>query len=157
MTHRVFKTVQLGLVIVAAAALVACPDAAHGDLGRPTPAWSPPTWLHGTWKTASSDLGSGTLKASRHNVEVDLQISGITHSYDFAKLDEDGVVSIDYQAGVDAHSGQRYYLIAADAADGTSFGFTFYRVSADEVEGYMKTWLYNVEQTSAGPFYLTKQ
>ena len=153
MTHHVTKTVQLGLVIVAAALLAACSEATSAQA---EPAWSPPAWLHGTWKTAASDLGSGTLKASRYNVEIDIQISGATSSYDFAQLDEDGVASIEYEVGVDADSGLRFYFIAIDAADGSATGFTFYRLSADEIEGYLFVWPAGGVRTDSDAFYLTK-
>ena len=153
MKHRIFRTAQLGLVIAAAAVLSACPEAAPP---KPVPAWAPPNWMHGTWKTAASDLGSGTLRASRFNVQVNIQTGGITQSYDFAQLQESGTVSIDYEVGVD-NRGRRYYLIAADAADGSSFGFIFERVSENELDGYIGTWYNNYLQDLVGPFYLTKQ
>jgi len=156
LSHHLNKAAQVAVIVVAAVVMAACSSAAPGESAALAPAWSPPGWLHGTWRTAASALGSGTLTASRHNVEIDIQVSGVSSSYDFAQVEEDGVAMIEYEVGVE-DDGTRFYFIAFNAADGSATGFTLYRLSADELEGYVFTWPAGGVRTDHGPFYLSRR
>ena len=156
MNHRVFiRTVQVGLVIVTAALLAACSSAAPGDTGRPTPAWSPPTWLHGTWRSAS-ELASATAKVSAYNVEIDLRASGLTTNIDIAELQEDGVATITHDAGV-SRLGERYYGLVVRYADRSSLAVIAFETSPTTIDAYMTVTDVNGSQTETGAIPMTKQ
>ena len=148
------RTFLVGLVVVLV--LGACQEGPGSEPPRPVPSWSPPNWIHGTWKV-SGEGGSATLKASRYNVEIDIQASGLTYSLDVAQVAEDGVATVHHDAGVDPASGRRFYFVRIDAADGSATGYTFYRESANEVAGTLSVWTARGVRTDAGPFVLTKQ
>ena len=149
-------TAQIGQVIAIAAVLAACSGAGAGDSSKPVPAWSPPNWMHGTWK-ATGDAGTATMKASRHNVEIDVSVSGISYSVDMAQLAEDGFVEIDYEVGADSDSGLRFYFVLIVAADGAATGYTFYRLSDTQIEAYQFTKPAGGVRTDSPATILTKQ
>lgn len=152
MTHRAFRTAQFGLVIVTAALLAACSQAGPGDSGRPTPAWSPPTWIHGTWK-ASSELGTLTVTASRYNIVIDVRGSGLTQAWDMAELADAGLVAITHDAGI--RRGVRWYLLRVED-DTSGAGFNFDRLSETRIEFVLVT-VTNAGRTEYPPIVMTKQ
>ena len=131
----------------------ACQQGPGSEPPRAVPAWSPPTWLHGTW-TASGDGWSATLKASRYNVVFDTRASGVTYSIDVAQVAEDGFATVHHDAGV---LGLRFYFVRIDEAGGSSTGYTFWRLSATEIEGFVSVWDSRGVRTDTGPYPLTKQ
>ena len=151
------RAALLGLIIATAAVLVACSSAGPGDSGRPVPAWSPPTWLHGTWKTADSELASATLKASRYNVEIDIRVSGLTSTVDVAEIAEDGIATITHEAGVSSSLGVRYYYLKVIYGNGASQDFLMAEETSTTIIGSMTTIDVNGSRTDSGAIFLTKQ
>jgi len=147
MIHRVPKIVQLGLIIVTITILGAC-SSGPGSSNKPVPAWSPPNWMHGTWKF-SGEGGSATLVASRHNVKLDFKVSGVSYTIDAAQLAEDGAASITHEAGIER--GYRFYSLFIES-DGEVIVLTGYRDSSTTISGYITT-----STGTAGPIPFVKQ
>jgi len=108
MTHRVLRTAQLGLGIAAGALLAACSAAGAGDSARAVPAWSPPTWMHGTW-VASGPGGQSTIKASRYTLVVSASIGASSVTIDLADIAERGLATIHHDAGTWHVTGDLYF------------------------------------------------
>jgi len=156
MTHRVFRTVRLGLVVIAAAVLAACPEAGPGESGQPKPSWSPPSWLHGTWRSVGNELASATVKVSAYNVEIDLRASGATTTFNVAELEDDGIATITHDAGV-SQRGERFYGVVVRYADGSSLAMMAFRTSSTTMDAYMTITDVNGNQTETGAIPMRKQ
>ena len=149
MTRHLQLTALVGLVLASTLLVAACEE---GPGARPTPAWSPPSWIHGTW-TFSNELSSAKWVASRYNVVIDIRASGISIRYDLADLAEDGVVTITHDIGM--ARGQRYYEVTISAPPSANT-FLCFQQSQTVMACYV-TVVNQGQSLTEGPFTLTKQ
>jgi hypothetical protein len=145
------RTVLVGLVVTSILLVTACQEG-PGAQPRPVPTWSPPKWIHGTW-TASSELASAKLVASRYNVVIDIRASGVTLGWDLAELTEDGVATITHDVGVTG--GQRHYGVTVSTPPSANI-FLCFEESSTVIACYWSV-INRGQRERTGPFYLTKQ
>ena len=155
MTTRILRTVQHGLVIAVAAALAACSAAGAGDLARAVPAWSPPTWMHGTWK-ASGPGGQSTIEASRYTLIVKASIGASSFTIDLADGAERGLYTIRHDAGTWHVTGDLYYELVLTGGSAAPVYLWFTRMGSNQL-GLWQTDPIDPSLVIGDPVIFTKQ
>lgn len=112
---------------VAAMLLVAACGKGPGEPPEPLPAWSPPSWMHGSWSGAGTGTVMGmdvpvtaTVVVSAYNLVASFEAGGEAHGLDLADLTEKGL-SIQRIPGVP--DGQYTIEIAPNVAGGAVNSF----------------------------------
>ena len=156
MPYRALRTAFAGLVV--ALIFAACEEGPGSspepqEPPRPVPAWSPPTWIHGTWSVSAS-TGSVKYTADPYNVVIDIVASGARVQFDLAQLSVDGVATITHEAGV-SRAGEQYYAVIIRIPDSTN-AFTCFKVDSTTMDLY---WALTDQsgQREIEPVRLTKE
>ena len=109
------STIRNRVVLVVAAVIVVLVQACESDSGRSRPEWSPPRWMHGTWKGSEGPV-SATLEASvRELVFIALE-TGVLLRLDVAQLSQEGVASIQRDHG--SLYGNRWFAVVITSYNG---------------------------------------
>lgn len=111
---------ELALIVTAVLLVAAC-GSGPGEPPKPTPTWSPPDWMHGTWSAASPAPDTpitGTVEVSAYNLVAKLQAGGSPLELD-VKMAEQGGASIQSVPGTNQGKPEFVIRVVVDAGAAT--------------------------------------
>ena len=152
LTHRMITSLQLAAVCIAMILTSACAEGP--GTSRVVPAWSPPSWMWGTWEGRTT-VGEIRVEASRYNLVYTGGSGGARLVLDIAQITEEGILTVRYDAGVwnEGPDDLYYELILTSGSAAPTYLF-FSKVS----ETAIKYWVTNpTSNTVYNPTTLTKQ
>ena len=126
------RIAQIASIVLVAVVLAACSSSAPGEASRPVPAWSPPTWMHGTW-TASGGGGQAIVEASKYNLVFRSNIGASSFTVDLADGAERGSYTIHHDAGTWHQTGDSYYELILTSGGATPVYLFFSRVDSNRI------------------------
>ena len=144
------------VAICVAIVLGACADApgTQAPTDMVVPAWSPPSWMWGTWEGRTA-IGEIRVEASKYNLVYTSGSGGATLVLDLAQITEEGILTVRHDAGVwtEGPDDLYYELILTSGSAAPTYLF-FSKVSATAI----KYWTTNpTNNTVYNPTTLTKQ
>ncbi len=153
---------ELALAVTAVLLVAAC--GSGPGKADPLPAWSPPSWMHGSWSGTGGGGPDGaipvtaTVEASARNLVASFQAGGQTHGLDLAMLTEQGAASIQPIPSESDGNVRLYSILITPKAEAPAFSF----MCGEESSTTMScTWIEmtppDTEGTPLGTVILKKQ
>ena len=126
------RLIKFSLVALVGLALVGCSSSTPGEVSRPVPSWSPPTWMHGKW-VAPGASGQATIVASRYNLVLQTVIGASSVTIDLADGAERGSYTIRHDAGTWHETGDSYYELTLTSGSADPVYLFFSRVDSSRI------------------------
>ena len=120
---------------------------------KEVPAWSPPSWMRGTWEGRTT-VGKIIVRASKYNLVYTAETGGSQVDLNIGEGAESGLWTVRHDSGVWFETGDLYYELTLTSGGSPLYLF-FSRVSKSEIT-YWQTDP-NDPNTVINPTSLTKQ